>query len=161
MNLEARLRELLELKFQEEEFQDLFVVEMKLSENKVFIYLDSDTKLSLEHCRRISRHLEHHIEENAWLPEAYLLEVSSPGLDRPLRLKRQYQKNKGRTISIALISDHRNVKGTLSEVHEDYVVVEYEEKQRIEGKKKKKLVVVRQEVPFEDIEKAVIKPSFK
>jgi ribosome maturation factor RimP len=78
----------------------------------------------------------------------------------PLILLRQYQKNIGRLLSAELTDTHINAKGTLVEVQEDHIVLEYSEKVQEEGKKKKKEVIVRENIPFDRIKKAVIKVAF-
>ena len=93
MNLEEKIVELLEEKFKEEEFADCFLIEIKLHKhNKLDIFLDSDTGITFQKCQRISRYLESYIDEGGWLGEKYVIEVSSPGLTRPLKLRRQYFK---------------------------------------------------------------------
>lgn len=158
----AKMEGLLEEKFQEEGYQDLFLVETKYNNsNRLFVYIDSDEQLNIERCARLSRFLEKHIEENEWLGEKYTLEVSSPGVDRPLTSARQYRKNIGRTVSVKLQDEHKHVQGKLTKVEEDKVVVSYTEKRRIEGRRKKETVEVERELPFADIEQTVVKISFK
>lgn len=158
----AQIEALLEEKFQEEDYQDLFLVETKHNgNNRLFVYIDSDEQLNIERCARLSRFLEKHIEENGWMGEKYTLEVSSPGVDRPLTSTRQYRKNIGRTVSVKLQDDHKHVQGTLIKVEDDKVVVSYTEKRRIEGRRKKETVEVERELPFANIEETVVKISFK
>ena len=89
-----QLVELLELKFQDEGFEDLFFVDMTFNEanKKVEIFLDSDSQLTIDQCAKVNRYLQFHIDEEGWLGEKYTLDVSSPGIRRPLKLKRQYKK---------------------------------------------------------------------
>lgn len=159
--LTAKLQELLNKKFEEEEFNHLFVVEIKhLPGDKINVFIDSDTGLQLDHCALISRLLEQEIEENEWLGEKYTLDVSSPGVDNPLKLKRQYYKNIGRELSVQIEDSHKHLKGTLVKVEEDFIVLENEEKVRVEGKKKKEWVTTQEEIPFNQIKKTVVKISF-
>jgi ribosome maturation factor RimP len=162
ISLTEKLTTLLEQKFQEEEFSHLFLVELKHSVNDVIqVFLDSDTSITYEYCVKVSRYLEAHIEEGGWLGEKYTLDVSSAGLGAPLLLKRQYVKNIGRNVSIEVKDDHKHTKGVLAEVNEDSVVVEYEEKVKIEGRKKKELMTIRKEISFDNIKKTIITVSFK
>jgi len=162
ISLTEKLTALLDQKFQEEEFSHLFLVELKHSANDIIqVFLDSDNSVTYEYCVKVSRYLEEHIEEGAWLGEKYTLDVSSAGLDAPLKLKRQYLKNIGRDVSVEVKDDHKHVKGVLSEVNEDSVVVEYEEKVKVEGRKKKELMTIRKEIPFDNIKKTIITVSFK
>jgi ribosome maturation factor RimP len=161
-DIKQKLLEILEEKFGTEGYSSFFVVDILLSADEhLQVFLDNDNGLLLEHCVEISRFLEHYIEENNLLGEKYTIDVSSPGVGAPLILKRQYQKNIGRLISVELSETHVNAKGTLVEVHDDYIVLEYTEKVLVEeGKKKKKEVTLRKNIPFEHIQKAVIKIVF-
>lgn len=162
MALVEKLQELLDIKFQEEAFQHLFLIEIKQAPGDVIdIFIDSDTGVMFQHCVRVSRYLEEHIEENEWLGEKYTLNVSSAGIEAPLKLKRQYVKNIGREVSVDLKDDHKNLKGELTTVTEENITVVYEEKVKIEGKKKKELITVTKEVPFDNINKTTVKVSFK
>ncbi len=156
--LEERIRELLDTKFQEQAFQDCFLVELHLhGGNKLEVFIDCDKGVTADKCQQISRFLEGHIEENQWLGEKYTLEVSSPGLNRPLKLWRQYRKNIGRNVAVSLL-DGEVRSGTLKEVHPDYILLE--EKQTEKVGKKKKPVSVDIELPFEQIKKTMIVISF-
>ncbi|GAB4244924.1 MAG: ribosome assembly cofactor RimP [Saprospiraceae bacterium] len=156
--LEERIRELLDTKFQEQAFQDCFLVELHLhGGNKLEVFIDCDSGVTLEKCQQVSRFLEAHIEENQWLGEKYTLDVSSPGLSRPLKLWRQYRKNIGRTVAATLLDGEVRT-GILKEVHEDYILLE--EKRTEKVGKKKKTVSVETELPFEQIEKTMIVISF-
>jgi ribosome maturation factor RimP len=159
MNLEEKIVELLEEKFKEEEFADCFLIDMKLHKhNKLDIFLDSDTGITFRKCQRISRYLESFIDEEGWLGEKYVLEVSSPGLTRPLKLRRQYLKNIGRKVEVNLL-EGKPVAGKLIEVNEEAIVIEREEKFK-EGKKNiKKMVQIP--IPFENIKKTVVTISYK
>lgn len=158
-NMEERIIQLLELKFKDEGFEDLFFVDMNFNEanKKLEIFLDSDTQLTISQCARINRYLQKYIDEAGWLGEKYILDVSSPGVGKPLKFKRQYIKNIGRKIELKLNEVTGKREGKLVAVNEDTITIE--EKERVEGKKKK--VLVQNEIPLEEIKKAVIKISFK
>lgn len=162
ISLTEKLTELLEKKFQEEAFSHLFLVEIKqLPGDVIQLYLDSDEAVTYEHCVKISRFLEAEIEEHGWLGEKYTLDVSSAGVGSPLLLKRQYYKNIGRKVTVEVEDDHKHVKGELAEVTDSHITVIYEEKVRIEGRKKKELRTIKREIPFENIKKTVVTVSFK
>ena len=156
--MEEKLLELLELKFKEDGFDDLFFVDMSFNDanNKLEIFLDSDSQLTISQCARINRYLQSHIDEEGWLGEKYTLDVSSPGIRKPIKLKRQYKKNVGRGIELKLENGDKR-EGTLIAVNDDMLTLE--EKVRAEGKKKK--IAVQNEIAIADITKAVIKISFK
>ena len=157
--IEEKINHLLAEKFQEEDFADCFLVGTELhGNNKLEVFIDSDKGLPLKKCQRISRFLESYIDEEKWLGEKYTLEVSSPGLTRPLKLKRQYIKNIGRSLKITL-QDESVKTAELKEVKDEGILVE-ELVVIKEGKKKKKMLV-QTGLLFENIEKALVVISFK
>ncbi len=159
--IEQKITALLAEKFTEEDYADFFIVEIKLhSNNKLEVFIDSDTSLPLSKCQKISRYLEYHIDEHQWLGEKYIIEVSSPGISRPLTLARQYQKNIGRKLSINFLVDGvKGREGILVDANETACFIE-EKVVLKEGKKKIRTKEIT-EVPYDAIKKAVIKPAFK
>ena len=160
MTLEERIAQLLEEKYAGDEmFQDCYTVEIDLKPgNQLFIYADADSGLSLEKCQKLSRYVEHQLDENGWLGESYGLEVGSPGIDRPLKFPRQYKKNAGRTLVVTL-KDKTSRSGVISDADDQQVVLENTVVERDE-KNKKKEVVVATPIPYEQIEKAVVHLGF-
>ena len=156
--VEQKIVELLKEKFQEEDFSDCFLIELKLhANNKLEIFIDSDSGVTFSKCQKISRHLEKHLDENAWLGEKYTLEVSSPGVGRPLRLLRQYHRNVGRKLEITP-EEGDKVTGTLLKVEGEVLFIEH--KVRVQEGKKKKTQLVQTEIPFDNVKQAIVKISF-
>jgi len=102
MSIIEQIIALLDKKFEEEDFNDCFLVEAHHNNSKLELFIDSDSNITFTKCRKISRYLESFIDENGWLGEKYTLDVSSPGITRPLKFKRQYVKNIGRKMEIKL-----------------------------------------------------------
>jgi ribosome maturation factor RimP len=156
--IEKKLTDLLEQKFSEEAFSSCFIIELKsLPGKRIEVFIDSDEGVNFSTCQQISRYLEHHIDENGWLGEKYILEVSSPGVGRPLKLQRQYPKHIGRKLEVKQ-QEGGTLTGTLTAVSTEGIVLE--EKTRIKEGKKKKTVVLKHEIAFENIKKAIVKISF-
>lgn len=114
---------------------DVFVVEYKLvrsKSNSLTILLDTLDGITIDECARISRKVGFYLDESDAFPFAYRLEVSSPGVGRPLRVFPQYQQNIGRKLKV---TDHdgKTVKGVLKAATPDYILLEPDK-----GKKKKK-----------------------
>ncbi|MBP7272210.1 MAG: ribosome maturation factor [Saprospiraceae bacterium] len=152
------IEELLLQKFEQPAFSDCFIVEIKLANpNRLEVFVDSDTGISLEKCQKISRYLEQHLEEKKWLSENYTLEVSSPGINRPLKFVRQYKKNIGRTLDITL-SDNTIKKGVLLNADDEQILIE----ETLKVKEGKKNVSIQQQtqIPYTAIAKAIVKISF-
>lgn len=157
--IEEKICDLLDEKFREEGFQDCFLVDLKMSpSNKLEVYVDADSGLTLEKCHIISRHLEAFLDAEGILGEKYVLEVSSPGIDRPLKMQRQYQKNVGREVEVTL-TDGSLETGKLEAVSEESVMLFQQEKVK-EGKKNIRIEKTKQ-IPFESIKQTLVKVSFK
>ncbi len=121
---------------------------------KILVLLDSDSGFNIDDCADLSRAISNEMEAEAIMDDPYILEVSSPGLDHPLKLKRQYQKNVGRELKLVL-TDNSIVKGKLIEVCENTIKFEKEVKE------KKKIGSELVEINFDTIEKANVLVSFK
>jgi len=117
-----------------------FLVDLKIKPtNNIKLFLDGDQGITIEKCISINRALYKQLEESGLFPnDDFSLEVSSPGLDEPLKLYRQYLKNKGRLVEI-LLKDGRKIEGKLLEVNETDLVVE-----ETKGKNKKKEILQHQ-----------------
>ena len=74
--------------------------------------------------------------------------------------KEQYTKNIGREVKV-VYTDHGSLEGVLKAVDEEKIVIETSKKQKIEGKKKKEVVVETTEIPFDKIKETKIIISFK
>ncbi len=113
MDIEKYVAELVNNQIADRE--DLFLVDVKfVPGGKLSILVDGDQGISIQDCAAISRHVGNTLEEENVIEAAYNIEVSSPGIDTPLRLARQYTKNIGRTVSVKL-NDGRKHEGTLLE----------------------------------------------
>lgn len=155
--IEDKIEKLIHKAINELEYADCFLVELKVNNTKVEIFIDSDESVTFEKCRKISRKIEAVLDEEQWLGEKYTLDVSSAGVGKPLKYTRQYVKNIGRTLEIKRVEGEK-LKGELVQADDDKVTIKFEETIK-EGKKKKKIETVV-EVPREDIKEAKIKVSF-
>lgn len=102
-----------------------FSVDIRLKPgNKIQVLLDADQGLPLSRCVSCNRTLYKLIEDSGLFPEGeFELEVSSPGLDEPLRLTRQYIKNIGRPVEV-LLTDGRKFAGKLLSADEKQIEIE-------------------------------------
>lgn len=155
--IEERIASLLSEKFKEEEFADCFLIEVRHNRQKVEVFLDSDTGITFGTCQKVSRYLESHIDEGGWLGEKYVLEVSSPGVSRPLVMLRQYPKHIGRQVEVTAAGGAVH-SGRLIAVDGELITIE--EKVRKKEGSRKKTEVVQTAIPFAEIEKTVVKVSF-
>lgn len=93
------------------------------------IYLDRPGGISLDQIETFSREFGTVLDVEDPIPQAFNLEVSSPGLTRPLKKLRHYQWAKGKLVRVvprAPVDGLQVLVGTLSEVGEDGIVVEIE-----------------------------------
>lgn len=135
-----------------------FVVDVVITgsdRKKIVILLDGDEGVTIDYCASVSRQLAHRMEEDAVLEDAYVLEVSSPGLDHPLSDKRQYIKNIGRDVKVE--TEEKTMKGELLEVENDYIIIN----QQIKEKGKSKILEEEVTIPFKEIKKTKVLVSFK
>lgn len=134
---------------------DIFLVDIRIKPiNNFKIYLDADNGLGIEKCIKINRALYRQMEEMGLYPEGdFSLEVSSPGIDEPLKMHRQYVKNTGRPVEVTL-NDDTVKEGKMITVTEEAIELEY-----TEGKNKK-AVTHQLTIPFSDIKQTRVQIKF-
>ncbi len=134
---------------------DIFLVDIKVKPTNNFkIYLDADAGLGIEKCIKINRALYKQMEEMGLYPDGdFSLEVSSPGVDEPLKMHRQYLKNIGRSIEVTYL-DGQKKEGNLKEVREDAIEIEF-----TEGKGKK-AVLHQIAIPVSEIKQTKVLIKF-
>lgn len=130
-----------------------FLVEVRiLPVNNIQLFIDGDEGVTIDRCVALNRALYKQLEEDDLFSGAdFSLEVSSPGLDEPLKLLRQYQKNIGRNVEI-ILKDGARKEGKLESATTQGIVIE----EKI-GKKKE---VVRYNFLFENIKTTKIQVVF-
>jgi len=133
-----------------------YVVDVKLTGKKgyekVVVLVDGDKGISIDVCAKITRSLSDELDELNMFEGSYTLEVSSPGVDYPLKSERQYLKNLGRSLNIDLVSGD-NVKGNLIDTESSGITVEIDKGKKLD---KEKLFI-----PFSDIKKSKVLVTFK
>jgi len=130
ITVEKKLSELLT------ELPGYFLVEISVKPtNNIKVFVDADQGAAIDQLSRINRALYKWVEENLFPNGDFSIEVSSPGLEEPLKLNRQYLKNVGRMVEIVLKNGLKK-EGKLISVSENEIVIEEEI-----GKGKKKEVI--------------------
>lgn len=126
-NLEEKIRTLIRPE------PDLFLVEVRIKPtNNIKVFIDGDQGVSVDKLVQYNRKLYRQIEEEGLFPGGdFSLELSSPGLDEPVKLHRQYVKNIGRYVEVM---DKEGIKkeGKLVSVTDEQIVLE---EQKGKGKK--------------------------
>jgi ribosome maturation factor RimP len=156
MDIEKRVTELVEEKIAAIERTDLYLVDVKMHPNgKLVVLVDGDKGIGIGECAQISRHVGFHLEEENVLDTAYNLEVSSPGIDSPLTLPRQYVKNIERQLAIKM-ADGSKREGKLNGLTEDAILLE-----EIKKEKGKKAETIESVIPLNQITETKVLISFK
>lgn len=150
---EAEIIKVIEQKTAESDYNDCYLVDLEYNKlnNHLTVFIGSDSGMTLAKCQAFSRHIEAYLDETLVLGEKYELDVSSPGVGRPLKLTRQYHNNIGRDLKVWL-EDGTRVKGKLLDVGEDGILLSVRK-----GRKKQEEEL---EISFDQINKALVQIKF-
>ena len=114
------------------------------------VYIDNPHGITVDDCAAVSRQISAILDVEDPIAGSYTLEVSSPGLDRPLVTVEDYRKRVGETVKVKLrrpeLSGRRNYSGKLLEVKTDRIVLEVDNEQH--------------ELAFDVIDRARLVPKF-
>lgn len=133
---------------------DFFLIDVEIKGGdtpEVWVSVDGEDRgVNMDECAEISNELSFLMDAHDIFSGAYRINVSSPGLSRPLIDRRQYPKNVGRKANFKYKEDDeiQQVEGTLQEVSDEAVVIELEDNSTVT-------------VPFDDLVETKIIPSFK
>jgi ribosome maturation factor RimP len=120
---------------------------------KIVILIDGDHGVDIETCSSISRVVSKELDRSDIMKGRYTLEVSSPGVDYPLKTARQYKKNLGKQLMI-MLHDKKNIRGELIQIDDQGIEIKKEEG----GKKKPPPGTY---IFFNEIKKAKVLVTFK
>lgn len=99
------------------------------------IFIDSEQKpVDLDHCSRISERVSKKLDETDPIPTAYILEVSSPGAERPLKKEADYQKAIGKNVNVSTyvpIHGAKEFQGVLTEVTNEQLSIQLDKKNMV------------------------------
>ena len=130
---------------------NLFLLEVLFRGNErdrvIEIFIDGEDNLSAGDCARISREINQVIEERELLDSAYRLDVSTPGVDRPLKYLKQYKKHINRKFEVRYKTgeNKKDITAKLVKIEEDNLYF-YSDREQL--------------IKFEDIIKAKVLVSF-
>lgn len=136
-------------------YPEYFRVNVKIKPtNNLKVFIDGDNGITIEKCVAFNRSLYKKIEEKGFFPAGdFSLEVSSPGLDEPLKMQRQFIKNKGRHVEVVFL-DGTKREGKLIEATNEDLLLEI-----TEGKGKK-AVTQQIVIPFLNIKSTTVQIKF-
>lgn len=134
----------------------IFVVSLSISSNnRITLLVDSQEGIRIEDCVALSRVIENGLDRDT---VDFELEVSSPGLDAPLKVKQQYKKNIGKEVEV-ILTDGKKLKGKLMGFDENKLTVEVRNTIKEKNKKKKQVVVENLDFSYNMVSK--VKPVIK
>jgi ribosome maturation factor RimP len=153
MDLSEQIKSIAEEKLAPGQFIVDVLISAKKGPRKVMVLADADHGFGIDDCAELSRHLSKVLDELNLVEDNYSLEVSTPGVDHPLKLTRQYYKNVGRSLKVKV--GGKVMEGKLTAVSEDKIIL------AIERGSGKKVEIETLEIPLSEIEKAFVMVSFK
>ena len=132
----------------------IFLVDVNIKGNprnqKIQVFIDGDQSVDVDECSKISRKLSDELEERNIIEGRYIIEVSSPGVDKSLKLIRQYPKHIGRELEVST-KDKRKYQGKLLAVINEEIEISIKS-----GKIKKELNSQSLKLSLNEIEKAKV-----
>ena len=151
---QQRVKELLNEALDEN--STLFLIELNfLKDNKIKVIVDGDSGIPLSECVRISRKIEHNLDREE---VDFALEVTSPDIAHPLKVKRQYKKNLTRTLKVK--TQEQEYEGVLNEVTDETITLNWKAREPKPIGKGKHTVEKTANISFEDIVEAKVKIIF-
>jgi len=132
-----------------DENKDVFVVSLEVSSNnKISLLIDRLSGLKVDDCVKFSRAIEFGLDREK---EDFELEVSSPGLGSPFKVRQQYEKNIDRDVEV-ILKDGTTLKGKLAEVNDSDFSLDAKVRIKAEAKsKKKKFNIERKVLAYDDV----------
>lgn len=99
------------------------------------VYIDKEGGVFINDCEEVSHAISDELDEKDPIEQSYILEVSSPGLDRPLKKQKDFDRNKGQTVEVKLfkpINGEKLFEGILVGLIDNKVLIESENHEKLE-----------------------------
>ena len=139
-----------------EEKPSVFLIDLEITEAwKIIVTLDGDNGVVLQDCIDISRAIEHNLDREE---QDFSLEVASVGVGSPLKLKRQYLNNIGRTLIVQI--ENSTIEAQLVDANQEFITLAWEAREPKQIGKGKETVQKRQEIPYDSIKEAIVTVTF-
>lgn len=130
---ESRTEELVLPIVEEKHFELVDVEYVKEGSNWYLrIYIDKAGGIAVDDCEAVSRALEVFLDKEDFIEDPYILEVSSPGLGRPLKKEKDFTRSIGMLVEVKLyksIDKRKNFEGVLKSYDENTVTIQEDEKE--------------------------------
>lgn len=98
------------------------------------VFIDKPGGVTIDDCEMVSRQMDGTLDDQDWIKEQYYLEVSSPGLDRPLKKQTDYNRSIGKRVEIKLyqlMNGKKEYEGTLISKDDNEIVIETDDGQHV------------------------------
>ena len=139
-----------------EEKPELFLIDMIITDSfKIIVTIDGDNGVVLQDCIDVSRNIENNLDREE---QDFSLEVASVGVGSPLKLKRQYKINIGRTLIVKLASE--TIEAKLTDANEEFITLSWIAREPKKIGKGKETVSKLQQIPYQDIKEAIVTVTF-
>jgi len=146
-----KIKEVIQPLLQEEVVELVEIVYRREGNRQVLrLLVDKEDGIVLSDCVRLNERISDVLDESSLITESYVLEVDSPGIDRPFKTKRDYERAKGHMVRVTLneaILDKKEYIGRLEDILEDYIKVDLGKKGVIDVLFTK-ITRARQEIEF-------------
>ncbi|HYG50915.1 MAG TPA: ribosome assembly cofactor RimP [Flavobacteriales bacterium] len=137
---------------------DGFLVDLVVSnDNKILLEIDSPRGISIGECAELNRFLNKELDNET---NEFELTVSSPGLEKPFKVYKQYEKNLNRQVKVRTV-EGKEYTAKLSAVNKEGISLAAKVKEVPEGKTRKEWVDKSIELPFEQIKETKVIITFK
>lgn len=93
-------------------------------------YIDKEGGISIDDCEKVSRRLSDILDEKDYIDDTYIMEVSSPGLGRPLKKEKDFKRSLGKEVEIRtyrMVEKQKEFTGILTAYDKDTVTIELED----------------------------------
>ena len=93
-------------------------------------YIDKPGGITVNDCETVSRAFSDKLDENDFIEDSYIMEISSPGLDRPLKKEKDFARSLGEEVEVRTyraIDRQKEFIGILKDYDKDTVTIEYED----------------------------------
>ena len=144
--VEKRVEELMNQMLDDTDFELVDTEFVKEKDWYLRIFVDKVGGIDLDDCQRLSQKLGDLLDEESIIDGPYILEVSSPGLDRVLKKDRDFLREKGKSVDVTLyapINDKKNFTGQLESRDKDFLYLK-----DVEPIPREKIAQVRLHIEF-------------
>lgn len=136
---------------------DMYIVDVVVnSGNRISVEIDGFNGVAISYCIEISKLIDSALDRDK---EDYELQVSSAGIGQPFKVVQQYYKNIERDVEVVTLEGNK-LTGVLSAVNADGFELTYEEKVKVEGKKRKEILKRVETFAFDGVKQVVDIISF-